>query len=108
MIIGIQECSIGNEVAGINWVETKIFKKSDTLQDVSDWSKDIRGCKGKLILSEPQNSEENFNSTPADKQQAEHSVLLDNLLLRMELLSEKYKFNVDDYNEYTNAKQHIC
>jgi len=38
----------------------------------------------------------------------QYAMLLDNLLFRMELLSEKYKFNLEDYNEYTNAKQHTC
>lgn len=58
MVVAIQECSAGNEVAGSDWVETKIFTDGVSVGEVIKWSQSVGGsCKGKLFLSRPQNSE---------------------------------------------------
>ena len=69
MIIAIQECSAGNESSGSNWLETKVFDERSSIGVVLNWSKSLSGFKGRLILSKPQNSEENFDSQPTDKGQ---------------------------------------
>lgn len=55
MIVIIKEEANGNESVGTMWLETKIFPRTATIEEVLKW----KGARcGKLIITEAQTSEE--------------------------------------------------
>jgi len=49
-IIAIKEMSAGNDTIGEMWKETKIFRPTDTLKDVMNWTRS-RGGNDNIILT---------------------------------------------------------
>lgn len=87
MFVAIKECSAGNEFSGANWVESNIFSDDAPLSDVFNWSRGIStGC-GRLMLSRPQNSEQE-ESPATDRQQSKAAEPSEILPLIQEAIEE--------------------
>lgn len=50
-MIAILELSVGNQVTGVSWLETKTFAPTTKLVEVTEWAEGCTGTKGKLILT---------------------------------------------------------
>ena len=51
-VVAVAEQAKGNESVGTMWLDTAIFTRESTLDEVLDWAERI-GCGGKLILTMP-------------------------------------------------------
>ena len=48
--IAVQECAVGNESVGTEWLEARRFGAADTLSDVWAWRESLPSAGGRLML----------------------------------------------------------